>query len=65
MTETTKKPSDVLAEEIVSKFIEQHLVSETRKSELVRKIGAGTMKEEDWLVILDMSAGENRDAKQN
>ena len=51
-------PSQQLAEKIVTRLIEEGLLSSARGKRLQGKLADGTLKEEDWKVEIELSQQE-------
>ena len=61
MQDGTEKldPQEQLAREIVDELIERRLVSEAEGEKLRRQIVGGTLKREDWSLLVDIAAGRD------
>lgn len=47
---------DKLADEIIKELIAKNLISSARQKELKQKIASGTLKPEDWALLIDLAA---------
>ncbi len=57
-----EKPANQLAERIVNRLITEGLIRSEKKDALATKIAAGTMREEDWNLEIELS-GERESEK--
>ncbi len=58
MTETSPdppSPNDVLASQIADALVTAGLINDAHKTELLSKLKAGGVKEEDWNLWVDMA----------
>jgi hypothetical protein len=54
-TGTTQGPNDVLASEITDALVAAGLIKEAHRAQLLAKLKAGSVKQEDWYLWIDMA----------
>lgn len=51
----TKKPDEIVAEEIINKFKTQNLIEEEKAASLLKKLAGGDFSTEDWKLIAELA----------
>lgn len=58
----TEAPSALVAKNVTDRLVAEGLIRPDVAARLAEKLGAGTLRQDDWRVELDLAAGRERAA---
>ena len=61
----TKSPNETLAEQIVTKLIEQKAICESDKDKIQKSLASGSIKESDWRVFFETVLATTKEDKKD
>ena len=59
----TKKPDEIVADEIIKKLKDQGLIEEGKEAGLLNKLSGGDYSVDDWKLLAELSDDNNEGAK--